>query len=151
MKKITICLLWFFSLFSCVALFPQTQNNNSLLWRVSGNGLNKPSYLFGTMHVYDKKAFNFKDSLYSFLEQAEGFALEFNPDSANMVIEAYMNGSIKPHNDENQDFDISSSDLKLMQKKITADKSNLLKDDKKSIVDYFIARLLASDKNKKMP
>jgi len=149
MKKITICLLWFFSLFSCVALFPQTQNNNSLLWRVSGNGLNKPSYLFGTMHVYDKKAFNFKDSLYSFLEQAEGFALEFNPDSANMVIEAYMNGSIKTHNDENQDFDISSSDLKLMQKKITADKSNLLKDDKKSIVDYFIARLLASDKKQK--
>ncbi len=149
MKRDTICLLCFFLLFSCVSVFPQTQSNNSLLWRITGNGLNKPSYLFGTMHVYDKRAFNFKDSLYAFLEQAEGFALEFNPDSANMVIEAYMNGSIKTHQDEKQNFDISSSDLKLMQKKITGEKSNLLKDDKKSVVDYFIARLLASDKKQK--
>ena len=149
MKKVTNCLLCFFLLLSCVSVFAQTQTNNSLLWRITGNGLNRPSYLFGTMHVYDKKAFNFKDSLYFFLEQAEGFALEFNPDSANMVIEAYMNGSIKTHEDERQDFDISSSDMKLMQKKMTGEKSNFLKDDKKSVVDYYIARLLASDKKQK--
>ena len=149
MKKTAICLLLFFSLFSSVVVLSQTQSNNSLLWRVTGNGLTKPSYLFGTMHVYDKKAFNFKDSLYSFLEQAEGFALEFNPDSANMVIEAYMNGSVRAHRDEDQDMDISSSDLKAMQKKMPGEKSDLVKEDKKSMVDYFIARLLASDKKQK--
>jgi len=101
------------------------------------------------MHVYDKKAFNFKDSLYSFLERTEAFAMEFNPDSANMVIEAYMNGSIKTQRDADEDFDISSSDMKVMEKKIAADKSNIVKDDKKSLVDYFIARLLASDKEQK--
>jgi uncharacterized protein YbaP (TraB family) len=100
------------------------------------------------MHVYDKKAFNFKDSLYAFLEGAEGFAMEFNPDSANMVIEAYMNGSIKTQRAD-EDFEISSSDMKLMQKKITGGKSNVVRDDKKSLVDYFIARLLASDKKQK--
>ena len=148
MKKLAIFLFCFSLLFE-VTVFPQTPSNNSLLWRITGNGLEKPSYLFGTMHVYDKKAFNFKDSLYSFLEQAEGFALEFNPDSANTVIEAYMNGSIKPQEEENEDLDISSSDLKLMQKKMTSGNSNIQKDDKKSIVDYFIARLVASDKKQK--
>ncbi len=47
-----------------------------MLWRISGNGLTKPSYLFGTIHVQDKRLFNFTDSLYHFIQQAEGFALE---------------------------------------------------------------------------
>ena len=48
----------------------------SLLWRISGNGLPKDSYLFGSMHLQDKRIFNFTDSLYYYLEKAEGFALE---------------------------------------------------------------------------
>ena len=27
------------------------ENENTLLWKISGNGLTKPSYLFGTMHM----------------------------------------------------------------------------------------------------
>lgn len=50
----------------------------SLLWRISGNGLTKPSYLFGTMHLTDKKLFYFSDSLYHALETAEGFAAELD-------------------------------------------------------------------------
>jgi uncharacterized protein YbaP (TraB family) len=147
MKKLTSC---FLLVFFWIAASAQLRNNNSLLWRISGNGISKPSYLFGTMHVYDKKAFNFKDSLYTFLEQVEGLALEFNPDSANMVVEAYLNGSIRTDIDERSaPPDISSSDLKLMQKKISAGKLDYAKKDEKSMVDYFVARLLASDKKQK--
>ncbi|MBC8172521.1 MAG: TraB/GumN family protein, partial [Chitinophagales bacterium] len=32
--------------------------NTSLLWEISGNGLTKPSYLFGTVHLIDKKDFH---------------------------------------------------------------------------------------------
>src|SRR5258708_20332526 len=28
-----------------------SQNNNTLLWKISGNGLQKPSYLYGTIHL----------------------------------------------------------------------------------------------------
>lgn len=49
---------------------------NTLLWRISGKGLKKPSYLFGTMHVQDKRVFNLGDSLYYYFERAEGFAME---------------------------------------------------------------------------
>jgi len=30
-------------------------NNNTLLWEISGNGLAKPSYLFGTFHLLCRK------------------------------------------------------------------------------------------------
>lgn len=46
-------------LFSLLALvgcaqkneIPISNNNNTLLWRISGKGLDKPSYLFGTIHM----------------------------------------------------------------------------------------------------
>lgn len=60
---------------------------NALLWKVTGNSLSKPSFLFGTMHLQDKRLFNFSDSLYSFIKAADGFALEIHPDS---VVAAIM-------------------------------------------------------------
>jgi uncharacterized protein YbaP (TraB family) len=53
---------------------------NTLLWRISGNGLTKPSYLFGTMHLNDRRLFHFSDSLYNYLEKAEAFAMEVDAD-----------------------------------------------------------------------
>src|SRR6478736_8275763 len=34
----------------------------SLLWEISGNGLEKPSYLYGTIHTGDERVFAFGDS-----------------------------------------------------------------------------------------
>jgi uncharacterized protein YbaP (TraB family) len=53
----------------------------SLLWEISGNGLKKPSYLFGTMHVSSKLAFHLSDSFYHGIRQADVVALETNPES----------------------------------------------------------------------
>ena len=50
----------------------------SLLWKISGNHLTKPSFLYGTMHLQDKRLFYFSDSLYHYLEQADGYAIEIN-------------------------------------------------------------------------
>jgi len=49
---------------------------HTLLWRISGNGLPAQSYLYGTMHLQDKRLFYFTDSLYHYLESAEGYAME---------------------------------------------------------------------------
>ena len=75
-----------------MAVLPaQAQNTaNSLLWRISGNGMAKPSYLFGTIHLQAKKLFNFPDSLYTAIDNTDVFALEINPDSMNSGISAYM-------------------------------------------------------------
>jgi uncharacterized protein YbaP (TraB family) len=53
----------------------------SLLWEISGNGLQKPSYLFGTMHVSSKLAFHLADSFYLGIRNADVVALETNPES----------------------------------------------------------------------
>lgn len=53
----------------------------NLLWRISGKGLSKPSYLFGTMHVKDKRVFNFSDSVMLAIQKCNFFALEVHPDT----------------------------------------------------------------------
>lgn len=60
---------------------PAPKKYNSLLWEISGNGLKKPSYLFGTMHVSDKLAFHLGDSFYTAIKSADVVALETNPES----------------------------------------------------------------------
>src|SRR5882757_11504478 len=53
----------------------------ALLWEISGNGLTKPSYLFGTMHVSSKLVFHLSDSFYLALKSVDAVALELNPDT----------------------------------------------------------------------
>ncbi len=78
MKRVfrsSFAFLFFVFLFSTAT----AQKNNwpkTLLWKISGNGLTKPSYLFGTMHLQDKRVFNLGDSFYHHFERAEGFAIE---------------------------------------------------------------------------
>ncbi|MEO6980583.1 MAG: TraB/GumN family protein, partial [Mucilaginibacter sp.] len=63
------------------AAFSQQKSNYSLLWRISGKGLSKPSYLFATMHVKDKRVFNFSDSVMLSLQSCQRFAMEVHPDT----------------------------------------------------------------------
>ena len=51
---------------------------NTLLWKISGNGLTKSSFLYGTMHLQDKRLFYFTDSLYHYLEQVDGYSMEID-------------------------------------------------------------------------
>lgn len=56
------------------------QKYPSLLWEITGNGLTRPSYLFGTMHVSNKMVFHLSDSFYLALKSVDAVALELNPD-----------------------------------------------------------------------
>jgi hypothetical protein len=46
-------------LFALVYVGIQAQENKSILWEISGNGLSQPSYLFGTIHMIPKKDYFF--------------------------------------------------------------------------------------------
>ncbi|MEX0287629.1 MAG: TraB/GumN family protein, partial [Flavobacteriaceae bacterium] len=72
--RLTIAIVFLF--FSTALL---SQEKNSLLWEISGNGLKKSSYLYGTMHVSKKIAFRLDDVFYEALEQSEKVALESDP------------------------------------------------------------------------
>lgn len=62
------------------ALFAQTMPKG-LLWEISGNGLSKPSYLYGTMHVSRKLAFNLSDSFFIAIKNCDRIALESSPEN----------------------------------------------------------------------
>lgn len=49
-KKASIAVMAIFLLLSC-STGASNEKGNSLLWKISGNGLQKPSYLFGTHHL----------------------------------------------------------------------------------------------------
>jgi uncharacterized protein YbaP (TraB family) len=60
----------------------------TLLWRISGKGLSKPSYIYGTMHVQDPRLFVLGDSLLNAISSSEGFANEVDLNQVTpMVIE----------------------------------------------------------------
>ncbi len=75
MKNYYIFLLLFLSFIGF------SQEKNSLLWEISGNGLEHSSYLYGTMHVSKKIAFRLDDVFYDALNNSDIIALESDPNT----------------------------------------------------------------------
>jgi uncharacterized protein YbaP (TraB family) len=75
MKKLA-CLIILLSL----AILANAQKKYpSLLWKISGNGLKKPSYLYGTMHVSNRVAYYLSEQFFAALKSADVVGLETNP------------------------------------------------------------------------
>jgi uncharacterized protein YbaP (TraB family) len=56
----------------------ETSDKFSLLWEITGNGLQKPSYLFGTLHIYDSSVFRIPKEVYAAIDLCDNFALEID-------------------------------------------------------------------------
>lgn len=61
---------------------------NSLLWKIELDGLPGTSYIFGTMHVRDQRAFQRLGRVYEAVEACEGYAAEFHLEEAGSGIQA---------------------------------------------------------------
>ncbi|GGF27000.1 TraB/GumN family protein [Flavobacterium limi] len=75
--KLTAVILLFFS----AAVQAQKESpklENSLLWEVSGNGLSKPSYLYGTIHMICGSDYFLSDKTKKAFETSEKLVLEIN-------------------------------------------------------------------------
>ncbi|MCB0733668.1 MAG: TraB/GumN family protein [Bacteroidetes bacterium] len=73
--RVSLILAAVFFSFSALA---QNKNYQSRFWRISKEG-RPDSYLYGTMHVSDKIAFNLSDSFYIALKSVKTVGLESNP------------------------------------------------------------------------
>ncbi len=60
----------------------------SLLWRIEGNGLSKPSYLFGTMHLIQKEFYYFPSSIEKIIKKSDLIVLELSLEEMNNQTEA---------------------------------------------------------------
>ncbi len=68
-----------------LVLVSTTTFSQSLLWKVSGNGLKKPSYLFGTYHIMKDSYLKQNPKIKSAYEGAEGVVVETEVDSSAML------------------------------------------------------------------
>src|ERR1700744_6167659 len=76
---VQVTTFFLFLAFSAAAQRHIEKKFTTLLWEITGNGLKKPSYLFGTMHVSSKLVFHLSDSFYLDIRNAEVVALELDP------------------------------------------------------------------------
>lgn len=99
MKRTLALIPLFFLLFQATAQKTRFKPNKypSLFWEITGNGLKKPSYLFGTMHVSNKMAFFLSDSFYIAIRRAEVVALENNPELWQQEIDDYGTPEANPY------------------------------------------------------
>lgn len=78
---------------------PSKRPDYKLLWKISGKDLTAPSYLFGTMHLYDNRVFDFSDSVLLKISECQAFALEVHPDSLmNAVFRLMLENSASSEN-----------------------------------------------------
>lgn len=75
---------FFVLLLICAGVNGRAQNENSLLWEISGNGLQKPSYLFGTIHMICKEDFIMPPVIEKKFSDAEKVFLEIDMDDPAM-------------------------------------------------------------------
>jgi len=61
-----------------IALLFNLSVNGQLLWKVSGNGLSKPSYLFGTHHLIEKEQIRDFDKILTLSGQADAVVGEMD-------------------------------------------------------------------------
>jgi len=73
--------------------FVKQKNGNTLLWEVTGNGLKKPSFLFGTFHLLCKDDIHFSDQLKKALKQCDEIYMELDMDDPSIMLSGmlYMN------------------------------------------------------------
>lgn len=91
-------------------------NTNTLLWKVSGHGLEKPSYIFGTMHMICANDIELSDSLQNAIKNSDEVYLELDMDDMMQMMMAMTKMTMKG--------DTSLSDL-------------LAADDYKKVKEYF--------------
>jgi len=62
--------------------FNVSSQYQSLCWQISGGGLKHPSYQYGTMHVSDRRVFNFGDKVNKAFAESKAYAMELDPEKA---------------------------------------------------------------------
>ncbi|MGZ8517172.1 MAG: TraB/GumN family protein [Chitinophagaceae bacterium] len=95
MKRFSAVLLG--SIMAIAALAQKNNTENTLLWKISGNGLAKPSYLFGTIHMLCKDDAVLSDSLKNIIKNVK--EVYFEVDLDNMFEMLGVMGKMKMRDD----------------------------------------------------
>jgi uncharacterized protein YbaP (TraB family) len=81
-----------------LSVFSQFNDRYELLWEIKHKDSDQKSYLFGTMHMADKRLFNFSDALLPAIMNTDAFALELHP---NVILESLFDDFQKKDEQDN--------------------------------------------------
>ena len=95
MKKLLSVFIFGMACLASSAQAPAT--NNTLLWKISGNNLSKPSYLFGTIHMLCADNVDISPNLSKAIQESDRVYLELDMD--NMFEMLSVIGKMKMRND----------------------------------------------------
>jgi uncharacterized protein len=90
----------------------QLPKEKSLLWKIEGNKLQKPSYLFGTMHILCKDDIIISETLKQSFDNTKELFLEIDMDDPQMMAKS-MQGMMMKNNESITDF-LSKADYDSM-------------------------------------
>jgi uncharacterized protein len=71
-------------LISGLAIISFLCSAQTVLWEITGKRLKKPSYLYGTIHIQDKRVFAFGDEVMEAFNNSEAYAMELLMDELDM-------------------------------------------------------------------
>jgi uncharacterized protein len=103
---------FFLILIFAVSFTKLSAQYNSLLWEISGKGLTKPSYLYGTIHIKDKRAFRLGNEVIPAFNSCSSFAGEIvldNNSQTKLIGMVFMSG------DTTLDMLLSKEDYKFVK------------------------------------
>lgn len=116
MKKIFIA-----ALALCSFIANAQKLDNSLLWKISGNGLSKPSYLFGTVHITCDATLN--SNVKTALEATNQLYLELDMDDPNLQVE--MMGGVMMKDGVTMTSLLSPEDFKIVDEFVKANSGGM--------------------------
>lgn len=97
MKQVIFYSLLMILFFGCKAQntpsFVKQKNGNTILWQVTGKGLEKPSFIFGTFHLLCKKDIHFSEPLKKAVSFSKEIYMELDMDDPSTMLSGmlYMN------------------------------------------------------------
>lgn len=95
--KYTAFILSITGLISCEssAQYATAVNNKSLLWEVTGNQIQKPSYIFGTMHLLCANDAKLSPNLQQVISNADQIYFEVDMDDLGQLLGGFNAGTMK--------------------------------------------------------
>ncbi len=111
------------SMIAITALAQKNNKDNTLLWKISGNGLKKPSYLFGTIHMLCADDAVLSDSLKNVIKKVQ--EVYFEVDLDNMFEMLGVMSKMKMKGDTTLQDLLSEDDYKKVKKYFESKESML--------------------------
>jgi uncharacterized protein YbaP (TraB family) len=118
----------------------------SLCWEISGNGLSKPSYLFGTIHLIPKKDLVISDNARKAFETCSTLAMEVDLEMDKETKEKVANSTIIPDNKTVEDL-LTKEEWEYLQKymKDSADMSGIKITIFKRVKPFYLSSIILKE------